>query len=142
MPTQRRNRLRGAGFTLIETLVALAIVGMVTTAIAGVFGSGLLGNQVSDGVAAALSLAETQMAAAGITEPLAVQQKEGTFAERFHWRLTVALYDDPQKGPFLSAAPAKGPLRLYRVAVAVDWREGWRQREIALDTLRLAPAPP
>ena len=141
MPAPRPSRTGGAGFTLIETLAALAIVGMAAAAIAGVFGSGLLGHQVSDQVATALSLAETQMAAAGITEPLSPQQKEGVFAARFHWRLAVSPYDEPQNGkPPLDQS--KGPLRLYRIAIAVDWREGWRQREISLDTLRLGPAPP
>ena len=136
-----RPRPAAAGFSLIETLVALAIVGMALAAIAQVFGTGLLGHRVSEAAATALTLAESQIATASAA-PLAPRQSEGNFAENFHWRLTVALFDDPQKKlAGLSTEPA-ATLRLYRISVAVDWRDGWRQRQLALSTLRLGPAQP
>jgi hypothetical protein len=65
------------------------------------------------------------------------------FAGRFHWLLTVAPYVDDQKktaGAVFDKATL--PISLYRITVAVDWRDGWRQRQVVLDTLRAGPAPP
>jgi prepilin-type N-terminal cleavage/methylation domain-containing protein len=141
VPYCTHRRRAAAGFSLIETLVALLVAGLALTAIAEVFGTGLLGHQTSDTTATALSLAESHMAMAASGEPLTPRQAEGTVAGRFHWLLTVAPYEDPQKSISGFAQPAAS-LRLYRIAVAVDWRDGWRQRQLALDTLRLGPAPP
>ena len=132
-----------AGFSLIEALVALVITGLALTAIAGVFGDGLLGHQASDEAATALTLAEGKIAMAGATEALRPSRSEGVFAGRFRWELTIAQYDDRQNNA--AAAGFDQPLsahRLYRIAAAVAWRDGTRQRRLALSTLRLGPAPP
>jgi prepilin-type N-terminal cleavage/methylation domain-containing protein len=141
---RNRQRATPAGFSLIETLVALAITGLALAAIADVFGTGLLGHEVSDAATTALSLAETELATAGSATPLLSGESDGLFAGRFHWRLTITRYDDKPDRNTASAAlaaPAGAPV-LYRVAVAVDWRDGLRQRQLALSTLRLGPPPP
>jgi general secretion pathway protein I len=129
-----------AGFSLIETLVALVVAGLAMAAIADAFGTGLLGHRASEATATALSLAEGQIAAASTGDELAPRQSEGVFADRYHWRLTVAPYDDRQKG--FGFEPPASALRLYRIAIAVDWREGLRQRQLGLATLRLGRPPP
>jgi hypothetical protein len=64
------------------------------------------------------------------------------FAGRFHWLLTIALYDDPERQAGAGFLQPEAGLRLYRISVAVEWRDGPRQRQLALATLRLAPPPP
>ncbi len=110
------------------------------TAIADAFGTGLLGHRASEATATALSLAEGQIAAVSAGDDLAPGQSEGVFADRFHWRLTVAPYNDAQKS-FGFEQPASA-LRLYRISIAVDWRDGLRQRQLGLATLRLGRPPP
>ncbi len=131
-----------AGFSLIEALVALVITGLALTAIAGVFSTGLIGHQASEEAATALSLAEGKIAMAGATEALRPSRSEGVFAGRFRWELTIAPYDDREDKAAAGVDPAVSALRLYRIAAAVAWREGPRQRQLALTTLRLGPAPP
>ena len=138
LPTDRRGDT--AGFSLIETLVALAIAGLAVTAIAGAFGAGLLGYRASEATATALSLAEGQIAAVSAGNALAPGQSEGMFAGRFHWRLTVAPYEDARKGFGFEQPPSA--LRLYRISIAVDWREGLRQQQLGLATMRLGRPPP
>lgn len=132
--------------------MALVIAGLALTAIAGVFGTGLLVHQASDEVATALTLAEGKIAAAGAGEALRPGRSEGVFAGRYSWELTIAPYDDRQdadrqdasrqgKAAAVGAQPLSA-LRLYRIAAAVAWREGARQRRLALATLRLGPSPP
>ena len=123
--------------------MALAITGLALAAIAEVFGTGLLGHQISDAATTALSLAETELATAGSAAPLLPGDSEGLFACRFHWHLSISRYDDKSTRNAASAVsnPAAA-LVLYRVAVAVDWRDGLRQRQLDLSTLRLGPPPP
>jgi general secretion pathway protein I len=119
-------------------LIALAILGLALGAIATVFGNGILGHATASDVDAALALAEDKLAAAGVTEPLKPSNSEGVFADRFTWRLAIARYDDKD-------ASADGPtpaLRLYRLDITVAWNDGGHARQVALGTLRLAPAPP
>lgn len=147
MPSSGAEPGGGGGFSLIEALVALVITGLALTAIAGVFGSGLLGHQASAAAATALTLAEGKIAVAGAAEALRPSRSTGVFAGRFSWELTIAPYDDGQdkdrqdKAAAAAGQPLASP-RLYRIAAAVAWREGARQRRLALATLRLGPAPP
>lgn len=120
-------------------LFALALVGLELGAAASVFGNGLLGHRTAGNVDTALALAEEKLAAAGVTEPLRPGRTDGVFAARFAWRLAVAAYDDPDAA---AAAGPAAPVRLYRIEARIAWRDGIREREVALDTLRLAPAPP
>jgi len=114
VPSCGRNRPRSAGgFSLIEVLVALVITG--------------------------LALTEEKIAAAGVTEPLRTGRSGGLFATRFQWQLSVEPYRDESSAGFDRPLVE---LQLYRVAVTVAWRDGHRQRALALDTLRLGVPPP
>jgi general secretion pathway protein I len=133
-----RARQRGnAGFTLIEVLVALAIIGLALGAVASVFSNGLTAHETVSDAEAALAVAEEQLAlAAASPHPGA---SNGTYGGRFAWRATVAPYTDPSdKSP---DAPTTLP-PLYRVAVSVSWQDGRHSRALSLTTLRLGAASP
>jgi len=127
---------RAAGFTLIEVLVALAIVGLALGAIAGVFGNGLAGHETAADAENALALAEERLALAGTTPRPG--SSSGDFAGRFVWGTTVSPYED--EGAKAGDTTATRPT-LYRVAVSVAWHDGHRRREVSLSTLRLGAAP-
>jgi general secretion pathway protein I len=132
------ERAGAAGFTLIEVLVALAVVGMAMAAMAGVFSNGLLGHETAAGAEEALAVAEERLALAAAGPAFAPGIAKGTFADRFAWQTTVAPYaEDGDAGKF---AAAKDALRLYRIAVSVAWRDGRRGRQLSLSTLRLGTA--
>ncbi len=136
MPTLCPDRF-ARGFSLIEVLFALAIVGLALGTAATVFSNGLLGHNAAGDVDTALALAQEKLAAAGVTTPLGAGETHGDFAGRFAWRVTTARFDDKE----LDAAPPSA-LTLYRIEAQVAWRDGLRQREIALQTLRLATVAP
>ncbi|MBV8535051.1 MAG: type II secretion system protein [Alphaproteobacteria bacterium] len=126
-----------AGFTLIEILVALALLGLTVGAIASVLGNSARGYNAADSAQTALSLAEDKLETAGVTGPLRAGQTEGQFDERFSWRVAVTNYRD--KPPVGAAAAQPGGMGLFRIEVTVGWREGVRESQIALSTIRLAP---
>jgi len=141
MPPSRKSAAStghdAAGFTLIEVLVALAVVGLALGAIAGVFSNGLLGHETASGAETALALAEGQLALAATSpRPGATN---GTYEGRFAWQTTVAPFKDTADKDLPS--PASLP-SLYRIAVSVSWRDGYRSRQVSLSTLRLGSATP
>lgn len=138
MPSCGLNRRAAAGFSLIEVLVALIVTGLALAAAAGVFRTGLLGHEAAAGTDAALALAEEKIATAGVTEPLRPGHRAGLFGERFQWQVSIEPYQEKSSAGFDQPLP---DLQLYRIAVTVAWRDGHRQRALALDTLRLG-APP
>ena len=66
-----------AGFSLIEVLVALALVGWMLAATAGVFGTGLLIDAAANGSDTALALAEDRLDSAGVDGKMAPGTTEG-----------------------------------------------------------------
>ena len=125
------------GFTLIEVLVALAIIGLALGAVASVFSNGLTAHETVSDAETALALAEEQLAlAAAAPHPGA---SNGTYGGRFAWHATIAPYTDPSdRSP---DEPTTLP-QLYRVAVSVAWQDGRRSRALSLSTLRVGAAAP
>jgi general secretion pathway protein I len=133
------RNIRAGGFSLIEVLAALVVIGFALAAAGGVFRTGLLGHEVAAGADAALALADEKMASAGVTEPLRPGRSGGLFGNRFQWQVSIEPYQENSSTGFDQPT---SDLQLYRIAVMVSWRDGRRQRALALDTLRLGPAPP
>lgn len=133
------ERCRSGGFTLIEVLVALAIVGLALSAAAGTIGGGLASHEAARDAAEALAIAEDQIAQIGAGDSLHRETRTGTAAERFGWQLVIVPYDDPQADRF---AEPPALFRLFRVTATVSWQDGHRQRQVALGTLRLGRVPP
>jgi general secretion pathway protein I len=131
---------RSAGFTLIEVLVALVIAGLAMTAIVEVFGNGLVAHETASSAETALALAEEKLTLASVAAPLRPGSDKGIFAGRFSWQTTISRFadGDDAKRPI---QPDGNPL-LYRIVVAVEWRDGRRGRQVTLSTLHLGTATP
>lgn len=122
-----------SGFTLLEVVVAVAILGLALAATFEVFTTGFRQSRVSGDRAAALIHAESLLAALdaeGLPEPGA---SEGRIDDRYRWRMFVTPLDPPAE----DANPRVG---VYRVEVVVSWGDEDRPRSVHLATLRLGPA--
>ena len=125
-----------SGFTLIEVLVALAIVAIAFVAALGVFTGGLSRLNHDHNVQYALLIAQSQLARVG--QDIALQDREidGNGMENggiddqgddgFSWHIAITPYGG-----------GAGALFGHRVVVTVGWREGWQKREVRLETVRL-----
>ncbi len=128
---------RDRGFTLIEVLVAFAILALALGVLLQVFSTGLRNARVSEAYTTATLLAESKLAQVGIEDPLVEGQSVGRFDDRFRWLIEVRPYQESEP----DAAPEREglPVRAYEVVVTVSWDEVHDKRSVSLTTLRLAP---
>nr|WP_139863566.1 prepilin-type N-terminal cleavage/methylation domain-containing protein [Bradyrhizobium ivorense] len=121
-------RKRSRGFTLIEALVALAIIAAVLGAIGSVIGTTVRGTRAIDQKLALSGAAESVLAALPPRNALRVGRQNGTLAGH-RWRIDVAP---------INAAPDTPPSRF--VPLAVNMRmQGPGGAQIQVTTVRLVP---
>jgi prepilin-type N-terminal cleavage/methylation domain-containing protein len=118
------------GFTLLEVLVALTILGVAIVAFMQLSSQGLRLLHLSDDYQQAVTVADRIARATDVVEEGADAGQEG----RFQWERRVSLVAVPQE-----LAPDAGPqLRLYALSVAVRWGRG---RTLELASLRTVTHP-
>jgi prepilin-type N-terminal cleavage/methylation domain-containing protein len=127
----------GAGFTLIETLVALVIFVASYLLIHQSVSLGWRGVQVAQTEAAALRLAQARLAAAGVDTRLQEGKHTGETPDGYSWSTEVQRRDPPATDGKASR------LAGYWVTVEVSWREGPLRtaRSVQLTTLKLGVVP-
>lgn len=126
-----RRRRRQPGFTLIEIIVALAILAVALGALFQAFSTGLRATAVADRKAAAVMLAQSLLDRIGQDIPLAAGERAGVSEGGLRWSIAIA--------PSPLIAPdrrADSPLQPFDVVVTVTGDGG---RPLTLATLRLAP---
>ena len=126
------RRPQNAGFTLIETVVALAILGLGLAVLIRVFGDILDRDFQSESKAKAASLAQSLEARLGLDLPIAPGQSSGAFDNGYRWQLDISPYGDAQDR-------AAWPLSPCQILITVSWPFGAGNRSITLTTLGLAP---
>jgi general secretion pathway protein I len=119
------------GFTLVETIVAFAILSIVITIALQIIGGGSLRARMGQQKSTALAHAQSQLAMLSASDVLEPGITEGTFKDGFAWRSIISLTT-------LEQSPTAVAPYLVQVAVRPpDELAG----EVALTTILLA-APP
>jgi prepilin-type N-terminal cleavage/methylation domain-containing protein len=126
---------RDAGFTLMETIVALIIFVACYVLIQQGLSLGWRGVSASQGELAALHVAQAHLAATGVEAPLSEGQQSGN-DNGYEWVVDVRR----QNAEAESESRAKTHPTGYWVAVEVSWRDEVtrRQRSLQLKTLKVA----
>jgi general secretion pathway protein I len=129
---------RQRGFTLLEVLVAFAILGISLGVLLQTFATGLRNTALAEEYTLATLHAESVLAAIGIEEPLQEGSLQGEIDDKFSWRASVSVYQEEESESSnefdqrLSVTP-------YYVVAEVFWETGNGQiRSVVLETLRLA----
>lgn len=130
------------GFSLLEILVAFAIMAVALTIVLRIFGSGVNAAVVSEDYTIAVQIAESLMARTGIETPLQAGETTGLEADKYDWLIRI----NPVAGPPVSMPRFKSQqqeasqtnLQLMLVTVRVSWGDdGTKQRSFELTSLRL-----
>src|SRR5258708_3263609 len=143
----RPGLARARGFTLLEILVATAVMG---TAVAALFSllSGALGNASRlQAPSRALLLGQSRMnellasgieSGAGTQLALPLDQKlQGHWDDQYRWEAEATRWNTPPNIP-------PGQPMLVRIALDVFWKTqpGKPERKLSLETYQLRPEPP
>ena len=86
-----------AGFTLIETLVALVVFALVAAAAQQCLSGGWRGVKLVRMESAALEVAKAELAAAGFDSALVEGTESGETADGFAWTRNVSRYQSRQR---------------------------------------------
>jgi general secretion pathway protein I len=124
-------RGREAGFTLLEVLIALAILGLAVVASIQGFAQGLRLLKLAGDHQHAMLLADQK--AREVVTP--VEGREQGTEGAFTWERTIF----PVPTPELAVLGTSPPWRVYQIAVQVRWDE---RRQVEVTTLRTTGAAP
>jgi len=119
---------RRSGFTLVEIIVALAILALSLNVILPAISDALWRTGEAEAQAEAASLARSLLAQAGSALALKGGAAAGQFDNGFRWQLQVTPY---------GSADQAVPARAYRVVAEVIWGDPPHEHSVALSTLRL-----
>jgi general secretion pathway protein I len=132
-PLRRRPRVRrDHGFTLVEVVVAIAILALVAGVIFRVNSDSISNIHRANALADASSLAQSLIAKVGTEIPLREGETRGQSGAGLQWRLQMKRYGD-------ATDRAQWPLAAYTVVAEVTLHDDPDTKPVALVTLRLGP---
>jgi general secretion pathway protein I len=134
-----------AGFTLIEVLVAIAVLAVVLGAIGAVVGNTVRAIRSVDRRLPLLETAQSLIASLPARDALQPGTQSGTSGD-FHWRIDAVLLnsnvpDNAATAPSTAATGASPKVNWVPLAITVRV-QGNEGPPVRLDTVRLIPRPP
>jgi general secretion pathway protein I len=126
-------RKKDIGFTLIEVVVALAILGIGLTVIIELFAGGLRLARVSEEYTRAVNLARNKMEEMAWKPPTAEGTEEGEFNETYRWKVETKKIDllPPER-----ETDYKPPVELIQIKMNVLWKSGSKERSLEIESYR------
>ena len=130
MTASRETLLNGdKGFTLLEVLVALAILGIAVTVIIQLFSANLRALSASEDYVSASLQGAARMRA--LVDDEALAEKAWTEVSPEGYRLDIAVKES------LTDRTEILPVKLLDIALTIQWTKGNRARSMTFQTLKL-----
>lgn len=130
MKSQISNLAFQKGFTLLEVVVAMAIVGLGVMTLLEIFSLGLRLGARSSERSEAISYGRQAIDGVLIRQRIQEGREEGSFGEGHRWRLQV----QPFQGEDRLGSTG---WELKEINLQMQYREGGREQQLELKTLRL-----
>lgn len=131
-------RQRARGFTLLEVIIAFALLGLALTLLLGSLSGGARQVREAELRTRAVLHAQSLLAGAGVGSPLQVGRQQGDWEQgRFHWELQVQPWVEPRAAA-TAPAPSLGAPWLAELQLQVRWGDGERE-QLRWRSLRLLP---
>ena len=128
------SRNPGSGFTLIEVVVAFAILALVLGVVFEAVGTNARNARLAERYTIATLWAESKLAALGIETGLVAGETQGRLPDPYRWRSRVT--------PIAAEAIGEPTdVQLFDVVLTVEWGAGRDVRSVTLATQRLAINP-
>jgi len=134
MPAYRRSRFPFAqcgGFTLLEVLVALALLSVALVAILQLFSANLRGIAISEDLAKAVMKAESAMREVLDDEDIAEKSSSDTTPDGYRIDVAITNAED--------ARTQNLSLKLLQIRLTVHWKDGVKERALTLKTVKAIP---
>jgi general secretion pathway protein I len=117
---------KSRGFSLLEMVVAVAILGLAMGALYQAASGATRNVRVDEKYAYAVELARSLLAD-NHQVPLAGKQDQGKTAGDFSWQLSTR--------PVTPVPGASADVKLHEIEVTVSWLDGEKQRKVSLNSV-------
>jgi general secretion pathway protein I len=121
------------GFTLIEVVVALAILGIGLTVIIELFSGGLRLARTSEEYTKGVNYGRAKMEEVMSQQGMKEGDEEGKFDETFRWQVGVKKLDIL---PGEKSTEFKPPVELFQVKVNILWKSGSKERSTSIESYK------
>ena len=117
------------GFTLLEVLVALVIMAMAVTVVLQLFSSSLRTVALSGGMTAAAARGDARFREILSESYLTEQVWSETTEDGYQMDVSISEVQKERTDNL--------PVRLMEVGLTVRWREGWKEKNLSLKTMKV-----
>jgi general secretion pathway protein I len=132
--TSRRNLFTTTGFTLIEVVIALAILGIGLTVIIELFSGGLRLARTSEEYTKAMNFARMKMEEITSKQKIEEGSDEGKCDDdTFRWQVKIKKTD---LLPIEKDSDFKPPIELFQVIVDILWQSGSKERSARIESYK------
>ena len=132
---QKKKKPRSeAGFTLLEVLLAVVILGVSLTTILLQFQTALHAGSISQVRTNAVIYAKEKLESLKIEDELSESSQSGTFENGYEWETEVSLYEYEDQEEDISYEDLRH--ETYKLRATVKWNSGINKRQVELITLK------
>jgi general secretion pathway protein I len=125
-----------SGFTLLEILLAISILGVAITVIMQQFSAGLRIARTSQTYTTATIYAKQKLEELQVEEEMKEKEESGSFDDGYYFRVSIMPYEEYMEDEEDEELFDHLPLEMFRLESVVSWKEGEKEKSITLATLK------
>jgi len=131
----RQRTTFAKGFTLLEVVIAMAILGMGLAVIMELFSGGFRLGRAAEEYTKAANYARIKLEEIVSQQNIAEGTEEGEFDDAFRWQVSVKKIDilPIEKNPDF-----KPPVELFQVKVNILWKSGSKERSASIESYKMS----